>query len=251
MHSSGLAYKILQYLDSQASENSNIDALRSGVAQKDVPARNAVIASQNAEIASLGTFMKNMEKFIHDFGLLSMDDIFQFNIGKDIDKVTGNIGWKASIIVPSEDENGKILIRQANNTFASEEEKEMAQHELAVEAEKKGYKTIWQINPDLYKNIEYVCQVSFQRSQNKNKEVQKALAMEFQQIMQNNPFYDLYEGTKEVAKYFYPDKVNTLVRKPQENPNAPQALPPNQQRAPRLPTTNQLLNNTVDTAAGV
>lgn len=245
------AYKMLQYLDGAASENSNIDPLRSGVAQKNIPARNAVIASQNAEIASLGTFIKNMEKFMHDFGLLTMDDIFQFNIGKDIDKVTKNIGWKSSMIVPSEEKGGAILIRQADNNYANEEEKVMAELELAVEAEKKGYKTIYQINPDLYKDIDYVCQVSVQRSQNKNKEVQKALAMEYHQIMSSNPTYDLYEGTKQVTKFFYPEKVNDLVKKPQENPMQPAGVTPNQQRAPRLPTTNQMLNNTVDTAAGV
>lgn len=245
------AYKMMQYIDQQASENSQSDALRGGVANPNIPARNAVIATQNAEITQLGTFKLNMEKFMHDFGLLTMDDIFQFNIGKQLDKVTGNVKWKGSIVVPSMDKNGAILIRQANNDFATEEDKVRAELALADEMEKKGYKTIYQINPDLYKDIDYTCQVSVQRSANKNKEVQKALAMEYHTIMQNNPMYNLYNGSKKVTKYFYPESVDELIQKPQVNQQPGQGLPTSQQPGPHLPTSNQLLNNTVDTAAGV
>ena len=218
----GTAYNMLNYIDNLADNASHSDALRGGVAQKGIPARNAVIASQNAEIAQLGTFKFNMEKFVRDIGLLVMDNIFQFDLAKDIDQVTNNIQWKSSILLPSKDKGNSTLIRLSLNDFSSEEEKIKAEMLLAEEANKNGYKTIYQINPDSYQQIQYDCNVSVKDSTSRTKEVQQALAVEYDQYMRTNPFYDVYEGAKQVTKFYYPDKVDILLHKPQaQTPGEP------------------------------
>lgn len=241
------AYDMLGYIDRLADTNANSDALRGGTAQKGIPARNAVIAAQNAEISQLGTFIPNLEKFVRDIGLLTMDDIFQHNLAKDIDKVTNKITWKGSLLIKGDSKDEVTLIRLANNDFPTEEEKLLAEARLADEMEKKGYKTIYQINPDEYDRVQYDCEASVQQSMMKNKEIQKALAMEFHQVMSNNPMYNLYEGSKKVTEFYYPDQVDELINKPEANPYP--GTPPTPGQAPGAADTmqKQLLNNSLNT----
>ncbi len=219
------AYNMLQYIDTLADQASQSDSLRGGQAEKGIPARNAVIAAQNAEIVQLGTFKFSLEKFVRDIGLLTMDDVFQFDLAKDIDPITNNIKWKAALLLPEKSKGHSILIRLADNTFASEEEKTTAEMLLAEEANKKGYKTIWQINPDKYMQIEYDCRTSVKEATDKSKEVLQSLAIEYDQYMRSNPVYDIYEGAKQVTEFYYPEKVDILLHKPQ--PQTPgQPTPP-------------------------
>lgn len=238
------AYDMLEYIDGLADTTSNSDALRGGQAQAGIPARNAVIAAQNAEITQIGPFVKNLEAFVRDIGLLAMDDIFQHDLGKDIDKVTNNIQWKASILIGAKSKNRATLIRLADNTFQDPVDKDLAEAKLADEANEKGYKTIYQINPNEYDVIQYDCQTSVQQSMMKNKEIQKALAMEFQQAMQTNPYYNLYEGSRKVTEFYYPDEIDTLIQKPQQNPFPGNPTPPQQTPAAGQPMGGQLINNT-------
>jgi hypothetical protein len=194
----------------------------------------------------MGTFVKNLEKFVRDISLLTMDDIFQFNLVKDIDKATNKITWKSALLLNPKSKNGTTLIRLADNNFDSPEEKIMAEAILADEAEEKGYKTIYQINPDKYMNIEYDCSVSVQQSVMRNKEIQKALALEYHQLMSQNPTYDIYEGAKKVTNFYYPEDVDTLIHKPQPQNQMGQMPGPEQMSRPSSGMTKQMINNQVN-----
>jgi len=239
------AFDMLSYLDGMASEASNSDAQRGGIIDKTTTARQSVIAQQNADIVAMGTFVKNLEKFVRDISLLTMDDIFQFELAKDIDKVTNNVAWKSSLLLHSKSKNSSTLIRLADNNFASPEEKLKAEVALADEANAKGFKTIYQINPDKYMEIEYDCKVDVQMSAVKNKEIQKALALEYNQMMMMNPTYDIYEGAKKVTQFYYPEDVDTLIHKPEQTQTG-QMPGAEQMSKPASSMTKQMINNQVN-----
>lgn len=248
------AYNMLEYLSRQDTENTNIDALRGGITGSGSTAREVVIANENAKIVSQGTFAKNLDKFMQDIGALTMDDIFQFDLVKTINKSTNNIEYKSALIINTDNSTkneDKILIKFADNTFESPEERLQAEVALADLIERDNLKTIYQINPKEYQEIDFYVRTSVERAVTKNKELQKALATEFYQVTAMNPYIDQVENTRQLVKQYYPERVHELVKAP-EQPQ-PQAQSPGdlvaqmQNTQKKMPTTNQLLNNTIDT----
>ena len=248
------AYNMLEYLSRRDTENTNIDALRGGITGSGSTAREVVIANENAKIVSQGTFAKNLDKFMQDIGALTMDDIFQFDLVKTINKSTNNIEYKSALIINTDNSTkneDKILIKFADNTFESPEERLQAEVALADLIERDNLKTIYQINPKEYQEIDFYVRTSVERAVTKNKELQKALATEFYQVTAMNPYIDQVENTRQLVKQYYPERVHELVKAP-EQPQ-PQAQSPGdlvaqmQNTQKKMPTTNQLLNNTIDT----
>ena len=248
------AISILDMITRNSEESSGSDALRGGITGSGSSAREVVIANNNAKTIQQGTFFKNMEKFIRELGYLILDDIFQYELVKNIDKVTGKIGYSSTFVL----QEGKDVnvVRLQNET-----PEDPYEHQLKVlnEIEKNGYKSLYEIAPEDYKNIDYITDVSIEYSQSKNKDLQKALAIEFHQVMSPNPYYNLLNGTKKLTEQYYPTEVDDLVKEPTQqpdtnNPMTPggsvtpeQAIQMQQQTQTKMPTTNQLLNNTIDT----
>lgn len=250
------AYQMLEYLSRQDADNTNIDALRGGQTGSGSTAREVVIANENAKIVSQGTFAKNLDKFMQDIGALTMDDIFQFDMVKTVDKSTNNIQYKSALIVntdSSTQNKDKVLIKFADNSFKDETERLEAEVELYEMMEKDKFKTLYQINPKEYQNIDFYVKTSVERAVSKNKELQKALATEFYQVTAMNPYIDQVENTKQLVKQYYPERVAEFVKAPEQAQQEQQAQSPGdlvaqqQQTQRKLPTTNQLLNNTIDT----
>lgn len=249
------AISILEMISRNADEASGSDALRGGITGSGSTAREVLVANNNAKIIQQGTFVKNMEKFIRELGALVLDDIFQFEFVKNIDKSTNKIRYTSAFF--HKDDDGVNVVRLMDEKPIGEEAINK-QIKLLSEIQSNGYKTLHEIDPESYKDIDFITETSIEYSKTKNKDLQKALALEFHQVMAANPYYDLLSGTKKITEQYYPTEVDTLVKEPQtqqqQNPMTPggnvtpeQAITMQQQTQQRMPTTNQLLNNTIDT----
>lgn len=233
---------MLEMIRRQSNENAQSDALRAGVTGSGTTAREVVIAQQNAQI-QLGTFIKNMENFAKDIAEITLDDIFQYDFIKKIDKLTNKIEYKSSFVL--NDGDRKKMVRLFAKDDMTKEEQELYVLDL-VDKKEEGYEAIYDINPELVKDIDFKAICSFKNAQSNSAELQKALAVEYHTMMINtaSPNYNRLEGDKMVTEQFYPDMVDVLVKEP-EAPQPEQPITSNKSEQGGMPTLGQLMGSSL------
>lgn len=246
----GVAFNAINMLEKNLSESSS-DNLQSGNAgNKSMTARETVILQQNAE-RMMSNFTRNQMSMVEEFGNLLIGDILQHLTVGELDELTNNLNYK-TILIKEKNVKGKNLSTTIRFTADQPQDQQIRALQLLDEIQQKNQNsTIYEVNAELIRSIKYKCYVSADTYKKNNKDLQKAMALEYYTLMSANPTIDQAYLTKRLTDEFYPGEADKFVaaqpQMPPQIPGAPgMANPISQQLSP----ANGMMGGNTQASAG-
>ena len=233
-------------------EQESVGNMQSGQQSgKSMTARETVLMNQNAELM-MTNFMRNQMSMVEDFGNLLIGDILQHITVGEVDELTDSIQYK-TVLLREKNIKGKNLSTVVRFAPESPEDKELRSLELLDEVLSKNMNaTIYEVNPEMLRSIKYKCYVSADTYKKNNKDLQKALALEYYQLMQQNPIADQNYLFKRITEEFYPGEADNFTNHQQPMQGMPGQPPVGLQNpmSQQLSMANGLKGGNVQNSAG-
>ena len=206
----------------RSMEESSVSGTTAGqLPEREQKATSVSIAERNARIM-LGSVGKTIAESIVQYGGLMSDIIINNITVPQIEELSGNkskLKYR-SLILSDRFVGGKNISEVIKfdekmlGQEMTESETNSANLKLYGETLESG-KSIYQINPELFRKMKYLLKVEPETMFPKNEEYQQAISMQLMSVFANNPFVSLEALTRKVAYAFYRGEAEEIMQEQQ------------------------------------
>lgn len=167
----------------------------------------AISVKQKEATVLLGLFVQMITFFVKEFGKLRMQDIIQYLTIGEAKEVSGDLVYKTFLL--QDKAEGKAKRIKFDNTLPLEaqtpdNEEEMSWKILEEEGGVGSKQTLAKVNPELFRNLKYTCQVTPDLLTPMTEEAERAFNLETYDRAILNPLANQEEITKDFLFGSYP-----------------------------------------------
>jgi hypothetical protein len=194
----------------------------------------AISVKQKEATVLLGLFVQMITFFVKEFGKLRMQDILQYLTIAEAGKIEGELAYKTFLLQGKKDGATKKIKFDSSlptEELSAEKEREMSWGILKEEGGVGSKQSLAKVNPELFRNMKYTCQVTPDLLTPMTEEAERAFNLEVYDRAIANPIANQEEVTKDFLFGTYPkSKKNPekYIRKAEAIPTNPQDILNNQ-----------------------